>query len=492
MLDVLSSGLRRAFDSASLPLPGPRQIIIDGYAYGGLNDDADVTQERIAAFEAYVAAGHEADLADAWAAHGKAQAEDMLFDLQGLVLNALSLEELRKHVERVLDSCRETMATHHTNGLGYYVEVGRFGLFCETELAMSRANIIQLLTGASPASREPAEAIEKLADSIRSDESLLSALRSSEPLAFPELQELIGPWIERFGYRTTAFEYDQPTLAETPDAIVRLLRNAVEHHAPPTSASEESSGAVRKAVPADKVRRFDELLDAARRAYATRDDDVSFVQWAQGLQRLAFLEAGKRLTVLGVLADAEDVWYLRRTEMEEYLRSGAISVRPDVPARKAERARQRMSGPRAVVGEALAAPTPDLSPEAQAWLRARSWALVASEADGAPSQSDRSLSGVPGSPGLYSGRACIVLDESEMDKLEPGDVLVCKMTSPSWNVVFATVGALVTDFGGQLSHPAIIAREFGIPAVVGTQRGTALIPDGVTIEVDGGAGIVRW
>jgi pyruvate,water dikinase len=84
-----------------------------------------------------------------------------------------------------------------------------------------------------------------------------------------------------------------------------------------------------------------------------------------------------------------------------------------------------------------------------------------------------------------------VRDETEFDKIHPGDVLVCPATSPVWSVVFPQLGALVTDSGGLLSHPAIIAREYGIPAVVATGNATSLLRDGDRVTVDGTAGVVR-
>jgi pyruvate,water dikinase len=83
------------------------------------------------------------------------------------------------------------------------------------------------------------------------------------------------------------------------------------------------------------------------------------------------------------------------------------------------------------------------------------------------------------------------MGEHEFDKLQAGDVLVCPITSPVWSVLFAKVGALVTDAGGILSHPAIIAREYGIPAVVATRNATSRLRDGQRVHVDGDAGIVR-
>jgi rifampicin phosphotransferase len=99
------------------------------------------------------------------------------------------------------------------------------------------------------------------------------------------------------------------------------------------------------------------------------------------------------------------------------------------------------------------------------------------------------LVGTGVSPGTYRGPARIIRTEAELSRLEPGDVLVCPTTHSSWAAVFAHAGALVCDGGGMLSHPSIIAREHGVPAVVGTGNATTLLEDGELITVDGG--IVR-
>jgi phosphoenolpyruvate synthase/pyruvate phosphate dikinase len=83
------------------------------------------------------------------------------------------------------------------------------------------------------------------------------------------------------------------------------------------------------------------------------------------------------------------------------------------------------------------------------------------------------------------------MHEGEFDKLQPGDVLVCPTTSPVWSVLFPSLGALVTDTGGMLSHPAIIAREYQVPAVVALGNGTSLLRDGQLVTVDGSIGTVE-
>jgi pyruvate,water dikinase len=104
---------------------------------------------------------------------------------------------------------------------------------------------------------------------------------------------------------------------------------------------------------------------------------------------------------------------------------------------------------------------------------------------------DTSVKGLPVSPGIYEGTARLVKSTDDFGKLQQGDVLVTRSTSPSFNVVLPLLGAIVTDRGGQLSHAAIVAREYGIPAVVGTTEGTKTLRDGARVRVDGNTGDVR-
>ncbi len=108
-----------------------------------------------------------------------------------------------------------------------------------------------------------------------------------------------------------------------------------------------------------------------------------------------------------------------------------------------------------------------------------------------PSTDPSIITGVAASPGTAQGTAKVVRSLVEASKLQQGDIMVCEMTVPPWVPLFATVSAVVADSGGILSHCAIVAREFGLPAVVGTRVGTTIIRDGMTVTVDGTKGLVR-
>ena len=205
----------------------------------------------------------------------------------------------------------------------------------------------------------------------------------------------------------------------------------------------------------------------------------------------------------GNLERAEDVFDLTVNEVTALLRSGLIA-----PADPALRAYARAARParrrtRCVAPLTIGPPTngslaaPDLSgfpddlvrgTNAMVWYTTK--ILGAPPSANAANVGTSEITGQAVSPGTYEGTARVVLDERELDRIEAGDVLVCPITSPVWSMVFPALGALVCDAGGPLSHPAIIAREFGIPAVVGTGDATSTIPDGAQVRVDGGKGTV--
>ena len=135
-----------------------------------------------------------------------------------------------------------------------------------------------------------------------------------------------------------------------------------------------------------------------------------------------------------------------------------------------------------------------LPPEARILHEALMWnyeRIFAPSGVGIPSATVGQIRGIPASPGTYTGPVKVIMDEAEFHRVKAGDVLVCPITSPVWSLLFPSMGALVTDTGGILSHSAIIAREYGIPAVVATGNATAVLREGQTVMVDGERGVVE-
>ncbi len=489
-------------DEFSLFAPPEQTLVIDGYWYGGTDvQPVAPSPELVAAFEEKVRTGHEQLVLRRWHEERRPAAQAELRRITALDLAAMPDSELLAHIrdlDRVSLSC---WIDHARDGYAASLVMGRFGLFCRERLGMADPEIIALLAGASRSSSEPMTALESLAAVAAASPALREALRSAAPWGDERVRSLLRPYLDAYGHRTLDFALDRPTLAERPQRAVRLLVEAIDRAAVGSAglaqadtSSAAATGARERFASEDRDE-FDRLLAEARAAYGVRDDDVTFVMWSRGVVRYALLEAGRRLAGRSVLPDPERIWYLRWPEIEAALAGDAaddLSTRSE--ARLAEHRRQQAEGPPpAIIGVPFApAARPRLSPPALQALRAAAWArdLMRAPAEAEPGAAERQVRGIGGSAGMHTGRARVLISEDQFDLLEAGDVLVCSYTSPSWTIVYGTIGAVVADEGGLLSHAAITAREYGIPAVVGSKTGTRAIPDGALVTVDGARGVV--
>lgn len=208
------------------------------------------------------------------------------------------------------------------------------------------------------------------------------------------------------------------------------------------------------------------------------------------LLRRAWLEVGRRLVARRRLDQPEDVFMLHRDEAAGAVTDG--DRRQDlVRQRRAERAWVATHPGPLRLGTAPE-PPPDLRGLPAAGRRVNAALLWGIEQEFAPitAADGGAIAGLPGGAGRYTGTARVVRSEADFDKVQPGDVVVCTITNPSWAVLFGIAGAFVCDAGGPLSHTAILAREYAIPSVLAAGDATRRIADGATVTVDGGAGTV--
>jgi pyruvate,water dikinase len=238
------------------------------------------------------------------------------------------------------------------------------------------------------------------------------------------------------------------------------------------------------AYPRPVVEQFERLLRAAQTATVLNEDHHFWIE-SRAMYRLrrVLLEFGRRLARDGAIDAPDDVFMLTLGELRQAA-SGADGpgFQATVAVRRAEMVEFAELAPRPMLGTA-SGPLPD-NPLSRAFDKFL----------GTPPQpaSDRHvLRGHPGAAGRASGPAKVVRSLADAGKLQPGDVLVAETTAPPWTPLFATAAAVVTDTGGILSHCAVVAREYRIPAVVGTAVGTSVIRDGQFLEVDGTSGVVR-
>jgi len=227
--------------------------------------------------------------------------------------------------------------------------------------------------------------------------------------------------------------------------------------------------------------RFEKLLDTAQRFGRVREEQVASFTLGWPLMRRALLRLGGILMERAVLLTAEDVFFLTRAELLAALTesSPAGSLAPGVVERRKLWQRQRRLTPPLVLGEM----TPIMKRIFEGTMNMLRSEVELPVRDG--------LAGLPASPGRASGPARVICTPEEFDRLQPGDVLIAPVTTPAWTPLFVHAAAVVTDSGSPLAHASLAAREYGIPAVVGTGNATARLRDGQRVLVDGNTGLVE-
>jgi pyruvate,water dikinase len=221
------------------------------------------------------------------------------------------------------------------------------------------------------------------------------------------------------------------------------------------------------AVRQDAARRFEDALALARRVgWLSEGHNYWLDRMLQAHTRWFALRTGRRLVDAGVLDDAGDVFFLHADEVASALRRPG-DLQMAVTQRKADHAKWSAIRPPKYLGAVPQSTEPEPALHLSQVLR-----------------------GIAASPGVVSGPARIVRTPAESGRVARGDILVCPAANPSWVPLFPIIAGLITDAGGALSHAAVAAREFGIPAVVGTGEATQRIREGQPVEVNGTAGEV--
>ncbi|HEX4822032.1 MAG TPA: PEP-utilizing enzyme [Acidimicrobiales bacterium] len=413
-------------------------------------------------------------------------------ELDSVDLAALDDDGLAAHVERLLQYIRENFELHfylHTFDLG---PIGFLLADCE-RWGLSPADVIPALSGASPATSAPARILSQLRALIASSATHPETLDDVRAIS-PEASALLDEYFQRRGrMMVTRYDLDGRTLEEQPEIVRRALLSSTEG-----IADEERANALaaqlRERVPAADRARFDQRLAEARGTMDLRDDNgPNTVELPVGLLRHALLEAGRRASATGRLTDASLVFELQPEEVSPFVREHAGPSDDELAARAADRhAAAQLTPPNVLGPTEVTPPLEVLAPAHQTFIAAVQ-AVIAHmgmvAADGAPKQR---MEGAGVGTESYRGTARVATSpEDALDSMAPGDVLVVRFTTPAYNTVLTIAGAVVTTEGALLSHAAVMARELGIPAVIGAQGALDEIPDGAEVEVDPVAGTVK-
>lgn len=333
-----------------------------------------------------------------------------------------------------------------------------------------------LLHGAPTETTAMNRALADLAAIASDDPHLRTAIESDDlttARAHPRFGPALDAWLDRFGHRETEtlVLITQPTLAEEPRTVLRLVKVLLAEPAAPDGAADAAARLAdllaHPLLRTERVRSaVTRAVTAARNGVAFREDTHVAATLPMPALRRSLAELGRRLADAGVLDIAEDIVHCR---LEEVQALPDPAVDPGV----GEQLRQQVAARRARREELAGVPLINIAPP-----------RVASGADAL-------LVGAPASSGTAAGPVRVVRGAAEFGQLQSGDVLVCPYTNPSWTPLFQRAAAVVVDSGGPASHAAIVAREYGIPAVMGTRTGTSVLADGDRVLVDGSVGVVR-
>jgi phosphoenolpyruvate synthase/pyruvate phosphate dikinase len=298
-----------------------------------------------------------------------------------------------------------------------------------------------------------------------------------------EARDAIEAWLDRYGMRCVGeIDITRPRWSERPSTLVPMILGNIRNFEPGAGGRRFEEGrqeAWKKEQ--ELLERLRTLPDGERKADETKrmiDRVRTFIGYREYpkygmvsryfVYKKALLKEAERLVWANVLQEKEDIFYLTFAELHEVVRTNRVDDQL-IGRRKDEfRSYQALTPPRVLTSEGEAI-------------------TGAYRRDDVPAGA---LIGLPVSAGTVVGRARVILDMARAD-LEPGDILVTAHTDPSWTPLFVTVAGLVTEVGGLMTHGAVIAREYGLPAVVGVVDATRLIPDGQRIRVHGTDGYVE-
>ena len=344
------------------------------------------------------------------------------------------------------------------------------------------------------------ETLWKIKETAKKSKVLLDAFKKTGMEIHAELMktaegkkllEAVTAYQKEFGWHAVwSHEFIFPSRYEEAGPVLDVIKGYIESDYNYPKAVKDLAEDI-KAASAEMLKGLNgealEKMKAAndinlRMAPLTPDHHFYIDQGTNQHMRVVLISIGKKLVKEGVLDQPDDVIFLKYNELRYLLGDlKGYDARSIVKKRREERKASYKFRPADFIGTAtesqLAFPYLNLWGFPEKLTRAKA--------------EKGQVTGLAASPGVIEGIAKVVMSIDEFDQVNPGDIMVCQMTNPAWTPLFAVIAGIVTDAGGVVSHPAVMAREFGIPAVIGTSVATLKIKTGDRIRVDGGKGLVE-
>ncbi len=368
-----------------------------------------------------------------------------------------------------------------------------------------------LLLGLESEATRAEDSLWELSRAAAADPALSSWLRSEQPdRAIDALREAGSPgrrpagvgaeaWaafaegfrghVDRHCRALLDLDFSKPAASEEPVSPLLALRAWLDRSGSDPRARREAARSRAEGLRAlaesrlrgPKAWLFGKALAWALRGAPLREDGIAWIGLGYPALRRVLGELGARLARAGALERPEDVYWLEEGELREAAAALDAGASPNAYL-SAVRSRRALWRSRKRVRP------PAMIPKVERIMGIKTAAFMPAEADGGPGR----LRGLGASGGLVRGPARVLVGAADFAGMRPGEVLVAEITTPAWTPLFALASAVVTDIGGPLSHGSIVAREYGIPAVLGTGSATRRIRTGDFVVVDGDAGTVEW
>ncbi len=459
----------------------------------------------IGAYLGFVLPHYAANFLDWWRERLRPEIERNFAYLDGYDTENASLVELAVLLEDAIDIHDRHWKIHWMlNFAQFSATMALNATIEEVKGAGDPALVGRLQSSIDDRNWDSIEALWRMKEEIKGDSDLRTAfagdtaadiVRALEDgerrLAF--LRDRLEPYQQEFGYKAIwSHELSFPTWRESPAPILEAVRGYLEtdydYPAAIGAVKADLESAVAElmdSVPEGEGRgRLQQSLDLSLKMNPLTPDHHFYIdQGTNARLRLVAIAIGRKLVEAGLVDHPEDVVYLHYNELRVLTANPeAFDPRPVVSERRDERERQALIRPPEWIGTA--------SEDALAFPYLSLWGFPEKFHRKPPEKVDE-VHGLAASPGVVEGTAHYVASLDEFDQVKEGEILVCQMTNPAWVVLFTKIAGLVTDAGGVASHPAVVAREFGIPAVVGTSIATERIKSGDRVRVNGTSGVVE-
>jgi rifampicin phosphotransferase len=422
--------------------------------------------------------------------------------IQKADVTALGDAEFLAHLETVRANAAEMIYRHHIFTVTSIFPVGLFMSAVQRWTGLPSGEVLGVLKGSAPVSRGIGAAPLERLRAVLADRGITASSVRGRPAqqVLDELKSTAGigealqAYLDEVAYRlVSGYDLCDKYALEMPDMLIGAIFGAADSTNRDADFARRRDS-LRAKVPEAHRPEFDQLLEEARFINRLRDERGMYNDlWANGLARRAVLEAGRRLAARGMLPDASLAVNANHDELVSLLTGGKEPSAEELRRRQVWRETKTFADAPPFLGPEPKGPPPSDWLPKKAQASARAVDIVIAEIFNVPVQSapPKSVAGLPVHPGVYEGPVRVISGPQDFNRLQQGDVLVTRNTGPAFNVVLPLLGAIVTDRGGQLSHAAIVAREYGIPAVVGTREATTMFADGARVRVDGDRGVVQ-